>query len=79
MNISKEEIGELEVCAPDPLTVSKHKYMLQKGIEGEKQVAYHLNKANLGMYVLRDVNFSCDDMNAQVDFVVVTSHHCYFI
>ena len=54
-------------------------YMLQKGIEGEKQVAYHLNKANLGMYVLRDVNFSCDDMNAQVDFVVVTSHHCYFI
>ena len=54
-------------------------YMLQKGIDGEKQVAYHLKKANLGIYALRDVNFSCDDMKAQVDFVVVTSHHCYFI
>ncbi len=53
--------------------------MLEQGISGEKEVEYHLNKANIGMYVMRDVNFSCDDLNAQVDFIVVTSHHCYFI
>ena len=54
-------------------------YMLETGIAGENQVAYHLNKSNIGMYVLRDVNLVCDDLKAQIDFVVVTSHHCYFI
>ena len=50
-----------------------------KGSYGEKQVAYHLSKANIGMYVMRDINLECDDLKAQIDFIVVTSHHCYFI
>ena len=54
-------------------------YMLQKGINGEKQVQYHLGKSNIGMYALRDINLKCEDLKAQVDFVLVTSHHCYFV
>lgn len=54
-------------------------YMLEAGIAGEKQVAYHLNKANIGMYAMRDINLVCDDLKSQIDFIVVTSHHCYFI
>ena len=52
---------------------------IRQGIQGEKQVAYQLKKANIGMYVLRDVNLSYEEMTAQIDFVVVTTHHCYFI
>ncbi len=52
---------------------------LKKGIYGEQQVAYHLSKANMGMFVLRDINLEFGDMTAQIDFVVVTSHHCYFV
>lgn len=54
-------------------------YKLDKGIQGEKQVLYHLTKSNIGMYILRDINFVCDDLKAQIDFIVITSHHCYFI
>lgn len=49
------------------------------GYEGEKEVEYHLKKSNIGMYIMNDINLSIDGFNAQVDFVVVTSHHCYFI
>ena len=52
---------------------------LDKGVAGEKQTVYHLKKSNIGMFVLRDVNFIYNDLKAQIDFVVVTSNHCYFI
>ena len=50
-----------------------------KGSYGERQVLYQLNKANEGMYVLRDINLEYNDMTAQIDFIVITSHHCYFV
>ena len=28
---------------------------------------------------MRDINLECGDLKSQIDFVVVTSHHCYFI
>lgn len=58
---------------------SNERFMKEKGIFGEKQVLYYLKKSNIGMYILRDVNFKYADLKAQVDFVVITSHHCYFI
>lgn len=71
--------NKLDSLKLNPRANKEDIYMLEAGIAGEKQVAYHLNKSNIGMYVLRDVNFVCDDLKAQVDFIVVTSHHCYFI
>ncbi len=53
--------------------------LLEKGSAGEKQVAYRLSKASIGMYVMRDINIARGDLKSQVDFVVVTSNHCYFI
>lgn len=49
------------------------------GYEGESDVEYHLKRSNIGMYIMNDINLSKDEFSAQVDFVVVTSHHCYFI
>ncbi len=50
-----------------------------RGSYGEKQVSYQLSKANEGMFVLRDINLEWKDMTAQIDFIVITSHHCYFV
>lgn len=70
---------ELENLKKYPITNDKKIYMLEKGIEGEKEVEYHLTKSNIGMYIMRDINLLIDGLKAQVDFVVITSHHCYFI
>lgn len=53
--------------------------ILKTGINGENEVAYFFKKSSIGAYVLRDVNFETDDLKAQIDFIVITSHHCYFI
>ena len=54
-------------------------HMLQMGIAGEKQIMYHLKKSNIGMYALRDIFLKHDGYTAQIDFVLITSHHCYFV
>ena len=51
----------------------------EKGKRGEEQIAYELKHSNIGMYVLRDVNFTFEDLCVQIDFVVVTSSYCYLI
>lgn len=70
---------KLEILKHFPVTYKKDIDMIEKGIAGEKQVLYHLKKSNIGMYILRDINLQIDGLKAQIDFVVVTSHHCYFI
>ncbi len=54
-------------------------HMLEMGIQGEQQVMYHLNKSNIGMYALRDIYLTYENYTAQIDFVLITSHHCYFV
>lgn len=49
------------------------------GLVGEKKIEYELKCANIGMYVLHDVNVVADDLTAQIDWVVVTPAHCYLI
>ena len=38
-----------------------------------------MKKANLGLYVIRDLNIEFEDLKAQIDYVVVTPMYCYFI
>ena len=54
-------------------------YIAKKGLKGEDEIAYQLKKANIGMYVLRDINIEYEDLKAQIDFIVVTPWCCYFI
>ena len=53
--------------------------MLEKGAAGEKEVLYHLEKSNIGLYALRDINISINNKKAQIDFILITDHHCYFV
>ena len=70
---------KLNILKLNPKSDKEDIYMLEAGIDGENQLAYHLSKSNIGMYVLRDINLAYYDLKAQIDFIVVTSHHCYFI
>ena len=70
---------KLENLKRNPFADKNDIYMLETGIQGEKQVEYYLTKSNIGMYIMRDINLEIDGFTAQIDFVVVTSHHCYFI
>ncbi len=54
-------------------------YIVKKGLEGENELSYELSKANIGMYVLRDIKLKYGDMTAQIDYVVLTPLYTYFI
>lgn len=53
--------------------------MLQKGVSGERQIKYQLKKSNMSMYAIHDIYMTCDGQTAQIDFALITSHHCYFV
>lgn len=52
---------------------------VKKGTDGEKEVLYQLKKANIGMYVLRDVILRYEDLKAQIDLIVITPLFTYYI
>ena len=54
-------------------------YIVKKGLDGEKEISYQLQKANIGMYVLHDVKVKYGDLTAQIDYIVITSVFIYFI
>lgn len=54
-------------------------YIVKKGLDGENEIAYELSKANIGMYVLRDIKFKYEDMTAQIDYIVITPYCKYYI
>ena len=37
-------------------------YIVKKGLDGENEIAYQLKKANIGMYVLRDIKLEYEDL-----------------
>ena len=78
----QKRVIELEnILAKDPKNEQLQQELLiaKKGLKGENEIAYQLKKANIGMYVLRDINIEYEDLKAQIDFVVITPWCCYFI
>ena len=64
---------------PNNNDVLSELYIVKKGLEGEKEISYQLQKANIGMYVLHDVKVKYGDLTAQIDYIVITSVFIYFI
>ena len=64
---------------PNNEEIQEELYIIKKGLEGENEIKYQLSKSNLGLYVLRDINFEVDGLKAQIDYIVITKAHCYFI
>lgn len=59
--------------------IEKEIKLAELGLAGENRIKYELKCANIGMYVLHDVNVIGDDLSAQIDWVIITSAHCYLV
>lgn len=49
------------------------------GLIGEKNIQFELKHANIGMYVLHDINIAFEDVKAQIDYIIITAAHCYIV
>jgi len=64
---------------PDNEELKEELFIVKKGLEGENEIKYQLEKSNIGMYVLRDINVEYNGLKSQIDYVVITKAFCYFI
>lgn len=53
--------------------------LCELGLKGEKEIEFELKNANIGMYVLHDINMKYEDLTAQIDYIVITPASMYFI
>lgn len=72
------QLEELYKTNKDDL-IEKDLKLLKAGFNGEKSLEFELKNNNIGMYVLHDINLVYEDFTAQIDYIVFTSAHCYFI
>ncbi len=49
------------------------------GLQGEKAIEFELKNANIGMYVLHDINIEYQDLRAQIDYIIITPAYTYFV
>lgn len=53
--------------------------LLEMGLKGEKEIEFELKNANIGMYVLHDINIEFEDLKAQIDYIIVTKAYTYLV
>ena len=64
---------------PSNYLIEKDLALFKRGYNGEKEIEYELKNANIGMFVLKDINLQYEDLTAQIDYVVVTTGKVYLI
>ena len=74
-----KELESLLEIDPQNEQLQQELFLSKKGLKGEDEIVYQLKKANIGMYVLRDINIEYEDLKAQIDFIIITPWCCYFI
>lgn len=51
----------------------------QYGLIGESNIAFELKNSNMDMYILHDIYLECDDLSAQIDYIIITRKRVYVI
>lgn len=74
-----EALSKLIELYPSNDDLLKEYWCVKKGLVGEKEIHYQLEKANIGMYVLHDINLEYENLSAQIDYIIVTKLCCYFV
>lgn len=49
------------------------------GLIGEKNLAYELKNSGIDMYILHDLFFECADLQAQIDYLLITKKKIYVL
>ena len=73
------ELKEIRENVKDKDKIDKDIKLLELGLQGEKEIAFELKNANIGMYVLHDITLTFEDLKAQIDYVIVTKGSVYLI
>ena len=74
-----DALKKLDGEYPNNEKVLNELYIVKKGLDGENEIAYQLKKANIGMYVLRDIKLKYEDLTAQFDYIIITSLYIYYV
>lgn len=74
-----DALSKLNSEYPNNDILKNEMYCIIKGLDGEKEIAYQLKKANVGMYVLHDVKIKYKDLTAQIDYIIITPVFTYYI
>ncbi len=59
--------------------IDKDIKQLEFGVNGEKEIAYELKNADIGMYVLHDVTYEYNGEKAQIDYLIFTRGYFYVV
>lgn len=81
-NQLEEQISALKELQREYPNNSKLNYKLklcELGLIGENEIEFELKNANIGMYILRDVNLKYNDLTAQIDYIIITPGYTYFV
>lgn len=74
-----EALKKVQKKYPDNSSISKKLALCELGLKGEKEIEFELKNANIGMYVLHDINLEFEGLKAQIDYLVITPAKVYFI
>ena len=58
----QKALSSLLQLKPDNKKIAQELFKVQKGIFGEKRVAYQLSKSNIGMYIFHDIKLKYKDL-----------------
>ncbi len=74
-----EELKKIRYKVSDKEKIDKDIRLLELGLQGEKEIAFELKNANIGMYVLHDITIVYEDLKAQIDYVIITKGYTYLV
>lgn len=74
-----EALKKLHEEYPKNEIISQKLKLCELGLAGENEIEFELKNANIGMYVLHDVNLQFEDLKAQVDYILITPANIYFV
>lgn len=74
-----EALKKVQAKYPHNSAISKKLMLCELGLKGEKEIEFELKNANIGMYVLHDVNLEFENLKAQIDYIIITPAKVYFV
>lgn len=72
-------LKKLHLEFPSNEKIAQRLKICELGYKGEHEIEYELKNANIGMYVLHDINLKYKDLTAQVDYIIITKAKTYFV
>ena len=79
LELQIEALKNIQLKYPNNEKIKHRLRILELGLRGEKEIEFELKNANIGMYVLRDVNLKYKDLTAQIDYIILTPGYIYFV